>query len=72
MAKKRNLSDLVVACEWAACTFKGRTMEELCDHMSLHLKEHLGDGDAMEELGGWKNIAKRVCARACLYIYVCS
>ncbi|KAJ8368336.1 hypothetical protein SKAU_G00083640 [Synaphobranchus kaupii] len=50
MAKKRNMSDLVVACEWASCTFKGRTMEELCDHMSLHLKEHLGDGDAMEEL----------------------
>ncbi|KAJ8403820.1 hypothetical protein AAFF_G00346880 [Aldrovandia affinis] len=50
MAKKRGLSDLVVACEWASCTFKGRTMEELCDHMSLHMKEHLGDGDTMEEL----------------------
>ncbi|XP_036392536.1 histone H4 transcription factor [Megalops cyprinoides] len=50
MAKKRNLADLVVACEWASCTFKGRTMEELCEHMSLHLKDHLGDGDAMEEL----------------------
>jgi len=26
-------------------------MEELSEHMSLHLKEHLGDADAMEELG---------------------
>ena len=26
-------------------------MEELSEHMALHLKEHLGDGDAMEELG---------------------
>lgn len=28
-------------------------MEELSEHMSLHLKDHLGDRDAMEELGWW-------------------
>ncbi len=51
MAKRRNVSKIVVACEWASCTFKSHSMEELSDHMSLHLKEHLGEGDAMEELG---------------------
>lgn len=51
MAKRRNVSKIVVACEWASCTFKSQSMEELSDHMSLHLKEHLGEGDAMEELG---------------------
>ncbi|XP_030237795.1 histone H4 transcription factor [Gadus morhua] len=39
-----------VQCEWSSCTFKGHTVEELSEHMALHLKEHLGDGDAMEEL----------------------
>ena len=52
MAKKKQLSNLVVMCEWASCTFKGTSMEELSEHMSLHLKDHLGEGDAMEELGG--------------------
>jgi len=51
MAKRRNVSKIVVACEWASCTFKSQSMEELSDHMSLHLKDHLGEGDAMEELG---------------------
>lgn len=52
MAKrKKKLSNLVVSCEWASCTFKGHSMEELSDHMSVHLKDHLGEGDAMEELG---------------------
>ncbi|CAL8362634.1 unnamed protein product [Merluccius merluccius] len=50
MAKTKKLSSLLVQCEWASCTFKGKTMEELSEHMSLHLKDHLGDGDAMEEL----------------------
>lgn len=51
MAKrKKNLSHLSVSCEWASCTFKGHSMEELSDHMSLHLKDHLGERDAMEEL----------------------
>ncbi|KAJ3591482.1 hypothetical protein NHX12_009426 [Muraenolepis orangiensis] len=47
---KKKVCSLLVQCEWASCTFKGNTMEELSEHMSLHLKEHLGDGDAMEEL----------------------
>ncbi|XP_057207649.1 histone H4 transcription factor [Triplophysa rosa] len=50
MAKRRNVSKTVVTCEWASCSFKSQSMEELSDHMSLHLKEHLGEGDAMEEL----------------------
>ncbi|XP_056139827.1 histone H4 transcription factor [Lampris incognitus] len=50
MAKKRDLNNLLIRCEWASCTFEGTTMEELSEHMSLHLKEHLGDRDAMEEL----------------------
>uniref|UniRef100_A0A672LKW3 Zgc:112083 n=1 Tax=Sinocyclocheilus grahami TaxID=75366 RepID=A0A672LKW3_SINGR len=50
MAKRKNVSKIVVACEWASCTFKSQSMEELSEHMSLHLKEHLGEGEAMEEL----------------------
>lgn len=50
MTKKR-LDKFEVVCEWASCFFKGHTMEELSDHMSLHLKEYLGDKDALEELG---------------------
>ncbi|KAF7660802.1 hypothetical protein LDENG_00274920 [Lucifuga dentata] len=49
MANKR-LDSFVVTCEWAACRFKGHTMEELSDHMALHLKDYLGDRDALEEL----------------------
>ena len=48
---KTKLCSVSVQCEWSSCTFKGQTMEELSEHMALHLKEHLGDGDAMEELG---------------------
>lgn len=51
MAKRRDLSNMVIACQWASCTFKGQSMEELSDHISVHLKDHLNDGDAMEELG---------------------
>lgn len=50
MATKR-LDHFQVTCEWASCEFRGCTMEELSDHMSLHLKDYLGDGDALEELG---------------------
>ncbi|KAK6486264.1 histone H4 mRNAion factor [Huso huso] len=50
MARKSKPSELVVSCEWASCSFKGKSMEELCDHTALHLKEHLGDGEALEEL----------------------
>lgn len=52
MARSMKLSNLVVVCEWASCNYEGHTMEELSEHMSLHLKDHLGDRDAMEELGG--------------------
>lgn len=37
-------------CEWDSCSFSGHTMEELSDHMSLHLKDYLGENDALEEL----------------------
>ncbi|CAF90591.1 unnamed protein product, partial [Tetraodon nigroviridis] len=39
-----------VDCEWSSCTFKGHSMEELSDHMSLHLKDYLGDNDTLEDL----------------------
>lgn len=51
MMTTKRLDNFEVACEWASCTFKGRTIEELSDHMSLHLKDYLGDKDALEELG---------------------
>ncbi|KAI5098779.1 MBD2 (methyl-CpG-binding protein)-interacting zinc finger protein, partial [Silurus meridionalis] len=54
MAKKLNLSNMVITCEWSSCTFKGRSMEDLSEHMSLHLKEHLGNGDTMEELDDYQ------------------
>lgn len=50
MTTKR-LDGFEVLCEWASCSFRGRGMEELSDHMSAHLTEYLGDKDALEELG---------------------
>lgn len=50
MATKR-LDNFEVTCEWSSCTFKGHSMEELSDHMSLHLKDYLGDNDTLEDLG---------------------
>lgn len=50
MSTKR-LNNFEVVCEWDGCGFKGRTMEELSDHMSLHLKDYLGDSYALEDLG---------------------
>ncbi|XP_076832314.1 histone H4 transcription factor isoform X1 [Brachyhypopomus gauderio] len=50
MAKRRKVFNMVIACEWASCTFRGGSMEEFSEHMSSHVKEHLGEGDAMEEL----------------------
>lgn len=51
MMTTKRLDNFEVVCEWASCSFKGHTMEELSDHMSLHLKDYLGDNDALEELG---------------------
>ncbi len=51
MMTTKRLDNFEVMCEWDSCGFKGRTMEELSDHMSLHLKDYLGDNDALEELG---------------------
>uniref|UniRef100_A0A8D3BRD1 Zgc:112083 n=1 Tax=Scophthalmus maximus TaxID=52904 RepID=A0A8D3BRD1_SCOMX len=50
MMTTKRLDNFEVVCEWASCNFKGHTMEELSDHMSLHLKDYLGDKDALEEL----------------------
>ncbi|XP_077578428.1 histone H4 transcription factor [Stigmatopora nigra] len=41
---------LEVVCEWASCGHRGGTMEELSDHASQHLRDYLGDKDALEEL----------------------
>ncbi|XP_017292693.1 histone H4 transcription factor [Kryptolebias marmoratus] len=49
MTTKR-LDNFQVVCEWDSCDFTGHSMEELSDHMSLHLKDYLGDKDALEEL----------------------
>lgn len=51
MMTTKRLDNFEVVCEWASCNFKGRTMEELSDHMFLHLKDYLGDNDALEDLG---------------------
>lgn len=51
MMTTKRLDNFEVLCEWDSCSFKGHGMEELSDHMSLHLKEYLGDNDALEELG---------------------
>lgn len=51
MMTTKRLDSFEVLCEWASCNFKGHTMEALSDHMSLHLKDYLGDNDALEELG---------------------
>ncbi|XP_059187264.1 histone H4 transcription factor isoform X1 [Centropristis striata] len=50
MMTTKRLDNFEVVCEWDSCNFKGHTMEELSDHMSLHLKDYLGDNDALEEL----------------------
>lgn len=51
MMATKKLHNFEVVCEWDSCGFKGHSMEELSDHMSLHLKDYLGDNDALEELG---------------------
>lgn len=50
MMTTKRLDNFEVVCEWASCNFKGHTMEELSDHMSLHLRDYLGENDALEEL----------------------
>lgn len=51
MMTTKRLDNFEVVCEWDSCSFKGHSMEELSDHMSQHLKDYLGDNDALEELG---------------------
>lgn len=51
MRATKRLDYFEVACEWSSCNFKGHSMEELSDHMSLHLKDYLGDNDTLEDLG---------------------
>lgn len=51
MMTTKRLDNFQLVCEWDSCDFDGHSMEELSDHMSLHLKDYLGDKDALEELG---------------------
>lgn len=51
MSSSKRLDYFEVDCEWSSCDFKGHSMEELSDHMSLHLKDYLGDNDTLEDLG---------------------
>ncbi|XP_061734016.1 histone H4 transcription factor isoform X2 [Nerophis ophidion] len=46
----KKLDHFEVLCEWSSCDYRGHSMEELSDHMSLHLRDYLGDKDALEEL----------------------
>ncbi|XP_062377564.1 histone H4 transcription factor isoform X1 [Sardina pilchardus] len=48
--RRKDLSKMVVACEWGNCSFKGTRMEDLSEHMSQHLKDHVGEGDNLDEL----------------------
>lgn len=50
MMSTKRLENFQVSCEWDSCGFQGHTMEELSDHMALHLREYLGDKDSLEEL----------------------
>ncbi|XP_061684190.1 histone H4 transcription factor isoform X1 [Syngnathoides biaculeatus] len=50
MMSSKRLDRFEVACEWASCNYRGRGMEELSDHMSEHLRDYLGDKDALEDL----------------------
>ncbi|XP_020831930.1 histone H4 transcription factor-like [Phascolarctos cinereus] len=45
MAPRKRIkpSELVLPCEWSDCTFVGKCMEEFCDHVARHLREHLND-----------------------------
>ncbi|XP_051933468.1 histone H4 transcription factor [Hippocampus zosterae] len=62
MTTKR-LDGFEVFCEWASCSFRGRGMEELSDHMAAHLTEYLGDKDALEELDEYACLWK-----GCLFV----
>ncbi|KAL2085108.1 hypothetical protein ACEWY4_018428 [Coilia grayii] len=48
--RAKDLSTMLVACEWGSCSYKGSRMEDLSEHMAQHLHDHLGEGDAMEDL----------------------
>ncbi|XP_061829111.1 histone H4 transcription factor [Nerophis lumbriciformis] len=50
MMTTKRLDHFEVLCEWSSCSYRGHSMEELSDHMSLHLRDYLGDKDALEEL----------------------
>lgn len=51
LLKRKDLSKMVVSCEWGSCSFRGTRMEDLSEHMSQHLKDHVGEGDTIDELG---------------------
>ncbi|XP_072369281.1 histone H4 transcription factor-like isoform X1 [Scyliorhinus torazame] len=42
--------ELVLPCEWDGCVFVGKTMEEFCDHLAAHLKEHINEYDSFGDL----------------------
>lgn len=54
MMSTKRLDNFEVVCEWDSCGLTCHNMEELSDHMSLHLTEYIGDNDALAELGEWR------------------
>ncbi|XP_007904889.1 histone H4 transcription factor [Callorhinchus milii] len=48
--KSLRCMELALACEWDACEFVGKGMEEFCDHVAVHLREHLTEYDSFGEL----------------------
>uniref|UniRef100_A0A1A8SAM3 C2H2-type domain-containing protein n=1 Tax=Nothobranchius rachovii TaxID=451742 RepID=A0A1A8SAM3_9TELE len=50
MTSTKRRENFEVVCAWDSCSFEGHSMEELSEHMSHHLKDYLGDKDALEEL----------------------
>nr|XP_060643457.1 histone H4 transcription factor [Anolis sagrei ordinatus]XP_060643458.1 histone H4 transcription factor [Anolis sagrei ordinatus] len=48
--KPGNRDSLVLQCEWAMCSFVASQMEEFCEHVSKHLKQHLHGEDEEDDM----------------------
>uniref|UniRef100_H9G6A9 Histone H4 transcription factor n=1 Tax=Anolis carolinensis TaxID=28377 RepID=H9G6A9_ANOCA len=45
-----NRDSLILQCEWAMCSFVASQMEEFCEHVSKHLKQHLHGEDEEDDM----------------------
>ncbi|XP_042333366.1 histone H4 transcription factor isoform X1 [Sceloporus undulatus] len=48
--KLGNKDSLVLQCEWEMCSFVASKMEEFCEHVSKHLKQHLHGREEEDEV----------------------